>query len=84
MILMKWLFQDELIFEPLVKGLADIITRKSDRYLLLGWCILVRALADYDDISSQSNFSGIFFNFCADNDLRSVVYDLFLLLWLRD
>ncbi|KAK4281861.1 hypothetical protein QN277_013308 [Acacia crassicarpa] len=59
MILINWLFQDELLFEPLTKGLANIITRKTDRYLLLGWCVLVRALADYDNISSQSTFSGI-------------------------
>ncbi|XP_054775738.1 uncharacterized protein LOC129284315 isoform X2 [Prosopis cineraria] len=59
MILINWLFQDELLFEPLTNGLASIVTRKNDRYLLVGWCVIVRALVDYDTITSQSPFSGI-------------------------
>ncbi|XP_028774436.1 uncharacterized protein LOC114731438 isoform X1 [Neltuma alba] len=58
-ILINWLYQDELLFEPLTKGLANIITRKNDRYLLFGWCVLVRSLVDYDNTISQSPFSGI-------------------------
>lgn len=60
MILINWLFQDELLFEPVTKGLASIITRKNDRYLLFGWCIFVRALVEYENAFSQSTFGGKF------------------------
>ncbi|PNX95783.1 hypothetical protein L195_g018977 [Trifolium pratense] len=58
-ILLNWLFQDELIFVPVVEALASIITRKNDRYLLFGWCLLLRSIVDYDSSVHQSMLSGI-------------------------
>ncbi|CAL0310061.1 unnamed protein product [Lupinus luteus] len=59
MILLNWLFQDELLFEPVAEGLASIITRKDDQYLLFGWCVLVRSLVEYENSIHQSSFTGI-------------------------
>ncbi|KAF7819009.1 armadillo/beta-catenin-like repeat protein [Senna tora] len=59
LILINWFFQDELLFEPVTKGLASIITRKSDHFLLFGWCIFVRAIVECENSSSQAVFSGI-------------------------
>ncbi|XP_045793361.1 uncharacterized protein LOC123888366 isoform X3 [Trifolium pratense] len=58
-ILLNWLFQDVLIFVPVVEALASIITRKNDRYLLFGWCLLLRSIVDYDTSVHQSMLSGI-------------------------
>ncbi|KAK2416394.1 hypothetical protein QL285_038791 [Trifolium repens] len=58
-ILLNWLFQDELIFVPVAEALASIITRKNDRYLLFGWCLLLRSIVDYDSSVHQSMLSGI-------------------------
>ncbi|CAL5193475.1 unnamed protein product [Lathyrus oleraceus] len=59
MILLNWLFQDELIFVPVVESLASIITRNHDRYLLFGWCLLLRSLVDYESSVHQSMLGGI-------------------------
>ncbi|XP_061373685.1 uncharacterized protein LOC133316013 isoform X2 [Gastrolobium bilobum] len=60
MILMNWLFQDELLFEPVAQGLAGIVTsRKDDRYLLFGWCLLIRSLVEFENSVHQSMFGGI-------------------------
>ncbi|OIV92331.1 hypothetical protein TanjilG_10541 [Lupinus angustifolius] len=59
MILLNWLFQDELLFEPVAEGLISIITRKDDQYLLFGWCVLVRSLVEYENSIHQSTFTGI-------------------------
>lgn len=58
-ILFNWLFQDELLFQPVAEALATIITRNHDRYLLFGWCILLRSLVDYDTSVHQSMLGGI-------------------------
>ncbi|CAL5362804.1 unnamed protein product [Camellia sinensis] len=50
MLLFNWLFQDEIIFQALATNLAGIIRRKEDRYIALGWCILVRGLVDSSHI----------------------------------
>lgn len=60
MILLNWLFQDELIFVPVVESLASIITRNHDRYLLFGWCLLLRSLVDYESSVHQSMLGGEF------------------------
>ena len=60
MILLSWLFQDELIFEPIAEALAGIVAvKKDDRYLLLGWCVLVRGLIEYENSVHQSMLGGI-------------------------
>lgn len=58
MVLLNWLFLDELIFQPLIKNLADIIARKDDRYVALGWCILVRSLVEYESVASEFSSNG--------------------------
>ncbi|KAK2363452.1 hypothetical protein QL285_088437 [Trifolium repens] len=58
-ILLNWLFQDELNFVPVAEALASIITRKNDHDLLFGWCLLLRSIVDYDSSVHQSMLSGI-------------------------
>ncbi|XP_057438694.1 uncharacterized protein LOC130730649 isoform X1 [Lotus japonicus] len=60
MILLSWLFQDELLFVPVAEALAGIVARKrDDRYVLFGWCLLVRSLVEYDSSVHQSMLAGI-------------------------
>lgn len=59
MIILNWLFKDELLFQVLATNLANIIVRKDDRYITLGWCTLVRALLEYDTITDQHLVTGI-------------------------
>jgi len=59
-ILLNWLFQDELLFVPVAEALASIITRNHDRYLLFGWCLLLRSIVDYESSVHQSLLSGEF------------------------
>lgn len=59
MILLNWLFQDELLFEPVAVALAGVVAGKHDRYLLLGWCLLLRNLVEYESSVHQSMFAGI-------------------------
>ncbi|XP_021893322.1 uncharacterized protein LOC110811211 isoform X2 [Carica papaya] len=57
--LFNWLFQDELLFEAVAVNLADIISRKDDRYIALGWCTLVRDLVEYESHTDQYLINGI-------------------------
>ncbi|KAM4079537.1 hypothetical protein ACB094_09G123500 [Castanea mollissima] len=59
MILVNWLFQDELLFRPLATNLANIIVRKDDRYIALAWCILVRNLLEFETSMTQFSMNGI-------------------------
>ncbi|MED6184209.1 hypothetical protein PIB30_045241 [Stylosanthes scabra] len=60
LILLSWLFQDEIIFEPVAEALAGIVAvKKDDRYLLLGWCVLVRGLVEYENSVHQSMLGGL-------------------------
>ncbi|KAG9449451.1 hypothetical protein H6P81_009416 [Aristolochia fimbriata] len=58
-LLFHWLFQDELLIEPLSSNLAEIIFRKEDSYISLGWCFLVRGLVEnelnLDNTSERGN-----------------------------
>ena len=58
MILVNWLFQDDLLFRALASNLANIIIRKDDRYIALGWCILVRNLLEYETSITQYSMNG--------------------------
>lgn len=58
MIILNWLFKDELLFQILATNLANIIVRKDDRYITLGWCTLVRALLEYDTLTDQHLVTG--------------------------
>ncbi|XP_027348855.1 uncharacterized protein LOC113860619 isoform X2 [Abrus precatorius] len=59
MVLFNWLFQDQLLFQPVAEALAGVVTGKHDRYLLLGWCLLLRNLVEYESSAHQSMFAGI-------------------------
>ncbi|KAL4272418.1 hypothetical protein GQ457_13G011310 [Hibiscus cannabinus] len=59
MILLNWLFQDDLLFQAVAMNLANIIVRKDDRYIAFGWCTLVRGLAEYENVMDQFLFNGI-------------------------
>lgn len=59
MILLNWLFQDEFLFQAVAMNLANIITRKDDRYIAFGWCTLVRGLMEYEKVMDQYLFNGI-------------------------
>lgn len=47
LLLLIWLLEDDLVFQELSSTLAEIITRKEDHYIALGWCTLVRGLVDH-------------------------------------
>ncbi|XVF56100.1 hypothetical protein PTKIN_Ptkin06aG0089800 [Pterospermum kingtungense] len=59
MILLNWLFQDELLFQPVAMNLANIFMRKDDRYIAFGWCTLVRGLVEYENTMDQYLVNGI-------------------------
>uniref|UniRef100_A0A6N2JZZ3 Uncharacterized protein n=1 Tax=Salix viminalis TaxID=40686 RepID=A0A6N2JZZ3_SALVM len=65
MIIINWLFQDEFVFEAVAMDLANIIERKEDRYVALGWCILVRGLLEYENFMEQYTLNGIRDNYYA-------------------
>lgn len=48
LILLNWLFQDEVLFQALATNLADVVSRKDDHYIAFGWCIIARALIEYE------------------------------------
>ncbi|XP_071720458.1 uncharacterized protein [Rutidosis leptorrhynchoides] len=59
MILLNWLFQDEVLFEVLAKNFCDILLRKEDHHVALGWCILARRLIDFEVTMSQLSVTGL-------------------------
>ncbi|XP_059298571.1 uncharacterized protein LOC132051492 isoform X1 [Lycium ferocissimum] len=48
MILLNWLFEDEICFQALANDLEAVLTRKEDRYISLGWCTLARSLIEFE------------------------------------
>lgn len=60
MILLNWLFQDEMFCGVILRNFADIISRRDDRYVALGWCILGRRLVEYDNVVGSVQTSGNF------------------------
>lgn len=48
MILLNWLFEDEISFQALANDLEAILSRKEDRYISLGWCTLARSLIEFE------------------------------------
>ncbi|OWM67224.1 hypothetical protein CDL15_Pgr000676 [Punica granatum] len=63
LILLSWLFQDEFIFQSLMRDLVNIISRKEDRYIALGWCTLVRELVQAAHCSIETSSRLLFFFF---------------------
>ncbi|KAH6818792.1 hypothetical protein C2S51_002395 [Perilla frutescens var. frutescens] len=49
-ILLNWLFQDEIFLEAILRNVSDIISRRDDHYVALGWCILGRNLIEYENV----------------------------------
>lgn len=58
MILLNWLFQDELLFQGVSRNLSQIISRNEDRFLALGWCLLIRSLVESEDTGDQGFWNG--------------------------
>ncbi|WCJ33914.1 ARM repeat superfamily protein [Euphorbia peplus] len=58
-VLVNWLFQDEVLFECVARNLGEVIARKSDRYVALGWCVLVRNVVEYESFVDQYSLNGI-------------------------
>lgn len=62
-ILLNWLFKDEVLFQAVASRLANVISRKDDRYLNLGWCTLVRRLLEYEADTDQQSLDGTIADF---------------------
>lgn len=58
MILLNWLFQDEVLFQAISRNLSKMIVRNEDKFLALGWCLLVRGLVECADNGDQSFWNG--------------------------
>lgn len=58
LILLNWLFQDEIFVEAVLRNVSDIISRKDDRYVALGWCVLGRSLVEYENIVGDFTTNG--------------------------
>lgn len=58
LILLNWLFQDEIFVEEVLRNVSDIVSRKDDRYVALGWCILGRSLVEYESIVGDFTTNG--------------------------
>ncbi|VVB06055.1 unnamed protein product [Arabis nemorensis] len=59
LILLNWLFQDEVLFQAVSRNLLEIIVRNEDRFLALGWCLLIRCLVEFEDTGDQGFWNGI-------------------------
>ncbi|KAL1194541.1 hypothetical protein V5N11_020604 [Cardamine amara subsp. amara] len=59
MILLNWLFQDEVLFQAVSRNLSKVILRNEDRFLALGWCLLIRSLVECEDTADQGFWNGI-------------------------
>ncbi|CAH2063814.1 unnamed protein product [Thlaspi arvense] len=57
MILLNWLFEDEVLFQDVSRNLSEIISRNEDRFLALGWCLLIRSLVE--NTGDQGFWNGI-------------------------
>ncbi|PIA65155.1 hypothetical protein AQUCO_00100569v1 [Aquilegia coerulea] len=59
LILLSWLFKDERLFHALGVNLANVVMRKDDNYITLGWCTLIRGLLDSETTMNLSSNSEI-------------------------
>ncbi|XP_042053805.1 uncharacterized protein LOC121798730 isoform X3 [Salvia splendens] len=59
MILLNWFFQDETSVEAILGNVSDIISRRDDHYVALGWCILARSLIEYENVVSDITTNAI-------------------------
>ncbi|XP_077253695.1 ARM repeat superfamily protein isoform X2 [Tasmannia lanceolata] len=58
LVLLNWLFQDELLFQPISSNLIEVLMRKEDNYIALGWCTLIRDLVDHELATNQLSDAG--------------------------
>ncbi|KAL1549976.1 hypothetical protein AAHA92_17995 [Salvia divinorum] len=59
MILLNWFFQDDTYVETILRNVSDIISRRDDHYVALGWCILARSLIEYENVISDITTNAI-------------------------
>ncbi|PIN16692.1 hypothetical protein CDL12_10657 [Handroanthus impetiginosus] len=59
LILLNWLFQDEILFQAILRNLAAIISRKDDRYVALGWCMLGRNIMECENVVNNAATNAI-------------------------
>ncbi|KAG8371928.1 hypothetical protein BUALT_Bualt12G0013800 [Buddleja alternifolia] len=59
LIILNWLFQDEILFQAIMSNLTGILSRRDDHYVALGWCILGRSVIEYENIANNLATNGI-------------------------
>ncbi|XP_050367158.1 uncharacterized protein LOC126785487 [Argentina anserina] len=59
MVVLNWLFQEELIFRAVAAALVRVLSTKDDRFVVLGWCTFVRAVLEYESCVTQFSMTGI-------------------------
>ncbi|KAL3637259.1 hypothetical protein CASFOL_019558 [Castilleja foliolosa] len=59
LILLNWLFQDEVLFQAIVRNMTAIISRRDDRYVALGWCFLGRSLIEFENVANTVSVNAI-------------------------
>lgn len=74
MLIINWLFEDKFVFQGVATNLANIIVRKEDRYIALGWCILVRGLVENESFMEQYSLNGKWGNFVYFSLSCSVIF----------
>lgn len=58
MILLDWLFQDELLFQYIAGNLVEMVSTKEDRFITLGWCTFVRGILEHERAMNQYPMNG--------------------------
>ncbi|XP_070052827.1 uncharacterized protein [Nicotiana tomentosiformis] len=59
MILLNWLFEDEVNFQALANDLEAILSQKEDHYISLGWCTLARSLIEFEVTMDKLETRGV-------------------------
>ncbi|KAF6172893.1 hypothetical protein GIB67_035447 [Kingdonia uniflora] len=55
-ILLNWLFEDQLLLGPLATNLVQVLMRRDDHYVAFGWCKLVCGYVDREiNMNTHSN-----------------------------
>ncbi|XP_004292072.1 PREDICTED: uncharacterized protein LOC101315407 [Fragaria vesca subsp. vesca] len=59
LVVLNWLFQDEVIFRAVATALVRVIWTKDNRFVVLGWCTFVRGVLEYESSVTQFLMNGI-------------------------
>lgn len=59
LVVLNWLFQDEVIFRAVATALVRVISTKDDRFVVLGWCTFMRGVLEYESSVTQFPMNGI-------------------------